>query len=915
MEEDLILTTEEAVLDAQEIDEGLVSSVSQVHASSVEETVNIVAVEPVEEITIEVSESIGWAGSSSTRHWSLSGRDEANQHPISSITGLKDELDRIKSLKTVESDKNGFANYYEWESGTPDIYGYFVSLVPSSDKIKICEGNDIFGVTVENAGFVGGQNSVPRGANCGLVVTSGLVDVLCETDVSAGDYVVSSSRGIAQKTTSGCGYSVISTELKSGTPYAVISLGVQACVTDTIGRNVQSLSRRLGTAETNIVSAINVANTAHNTALAAQESARASAEVSEEAIANALEALGSAEQAIVIAGGISASATAVAEEARATARNAVTHAQTLKTEAVDRANDAWAAAESVAREFRSLTAKIDQYSVGEYSQAYGLTLEQAHGILEPGMIYVPTNEHSESYAYGEGSSYDREFSAGYLYTWGDVSNPDVGIGWATVCESPSVYFSGTEPDVDDRLEYWYTNSISVTDLEGNTGTYESYTLYKWEEDHWLAVATLSGNASNRAVSEIYQTTNQITTSLSNAIGGFTSLDERLSDIDSRINLTTSWPTEEGKEYLSIAALSSSADEGSITLAVRKTDGSIEELGGASVVLGASEDDDSYIAFDAENINFDTSSFTVRDRSQQTLLSVGDYGVSIGNFTVGATEDRSCLYTENKLAYSDENEGVYLGTDGIGLGQGKFYVSSSGSLHAEDGDIAGFTFDETSMKNEKESYDDESDGVYLGTDGIGLGSGKFYVTSSGSLHAEDGNIAGFTFDATSMKNGKTSYNETTNDGVYIGIDGIGLGKGKFYVDNTGSLYATSGRIGFIGVTDTVLSKSSGDISFNEQILNLFELRESSLAFSGFDGYVKYGASTYNAIKKTSIEPGEIILRHQVDDAASSSESAYGSTVKITRNGIVFTYKTGGNPEKKAEIKYEGSQWVFENITVK
>lgn len=66
--------------------------------------------------------------------------------------------------------------------------------------------------------------------------------------------------------------------------------------------------------------------------------------------------------------------------------------------------------------------------------------------------------------------------------------------------------------------------------------------------------------------------------------------------------------------------------------------------------------------------------------------------------------------------------------------------------------------------------------------------------TGKITATSGYIGnstnGFTISATSMHNGMTSLNDTTHNGVYIGTDGIALGKGAFKVTSSGSLTATN-----------------------------------------------------------------------------------------------------------------------------
>ena len=227
--------------------------------------------------------------------------------------------------------------------------------------------------------------------------------------------------------------------------------------------------------------------------------------------------------------------------------------------------------------------------------------------------------------------------------------------------------------------------------------------------------------------------------------------------------------------------------------------------------------------------------------------------TIGGFTISTSK----IY-KTKTTYSSTTAGVYLGTDGIGLGAGTFYVTSAGALYSTSGTIGGFTIGSSSIYKTKTAYSNSTAGVYLGTDGIGLGAGTFYVTSAGALtatsanitgtinatggtfqdvtikgyiyfnedesyfmnpnynngswyiylpkfrvddtsayfqgtlQAPSGNIGGFTIGSSSIYKTKTSYSSSTA-GVYIGTDGIGLGAGTFYVTSAGALYATSANI--------------------------------------------------------------------------------------------------------------------------
>ncbi len=185
--------------------------------------------------------------------------------------------------------------------------------------------------------------------------------------------------------------------------------------------------------------------------------------------------------------------------------------------------------------------------------------------------------------------------------------------------------------------------------------------------------------------------------------------------------------------------------------------------------------------------------------------------TIGGFTITS----SAIY-KTKTSYSSSTAGVYIGTDGIGLGAGTFYVTSAGALTAKSGTIGGFTISTSAIYKTKSSYSSTTAGVYIGTDGIGLGAGTFYVTSAGALTATSGTIGGFTIGTTSIYKTKTAYSNSTA-GVYIGTDGIGLGAGKFYVTSAGAMTATSATVtGTINATSGTFTNVEirGSIYFNE-----------------------------------------------------------------------------------------------------
>lgn len=642
---------------------------------AIETDVAVIEIPVTEVVNMEMSEAFpATSDGDALNHALLHNRDVHDAHPISAITGLRDELDNIEALGSVFSNEKNCADYYLWEDGNPNLenrVGYFVSICDDVRTIKRCQGEDIFGVTVDAAAYIGGQNGVPyivcndcsyigpyRKETCvacgssninlvrdytyGLVARSGIVKVACELDVSKDDYVISNSYGVATKADGGCGCKVVAISEIDGVKCAIIALNPSASQLGDLGQRTNELAKRVSASETNIVSAINVANKAH-------QLAQSTNELTEEQINNIIkkveEATAKSDSALEATDNMEdvvSQTQVIAAQARALAESSSLSATSLRNEAMARANDAWSKADNVATEAYSLCAKIDQYSVGEYSQAYGLTLEQAHNILELGMIYVPTQSHKEEYVYtqdGESRTYKREFSPGYLYQWDYIADNDIGIGWATVGESPSVYFHSVEPAIAERLAYWYTNSSVITDLKGNVDTYASYTLYKWEEDHWVAVATLAGNVNNRLTSEICQTTNAITMGVTNPRGCIAALDVRLTDTEATTQQFSSWKTGEEEKMASVKTIAGPEGSSVVISALQKNGDNIEEM--ASLTLGVAEGTDGIsgaLTMDAKNIVLNgnvafTNTKTNEDGNNVTWIN----GATIETGTLSASQ--------------------------------------------------------------------------------------------------------------------------------------------------------------------------------------------------------------------------------------------------------------------------------------
>lgn len=688
---------------------------------------DIQATVQVEEINIEMSESVGWVGGDSTRHYSLHGRDEPNQHPIAAIEGLREELDDIEALDVVFSNEKNQADYYLWEDenkGQDSRVGLFVTLCNDTSKIKICGADDdIFGVTVNTAAFVGGQNDVARDITYGLVVYSGIASVQCESNVAVGDYVVPDKIGKAKKSNSGYGYKVFALSNINGTMHAVISVGIPGNSIYSLSNDVNVLDQRLGAAEAQAIDAMNVANEAYNKAVASSGG-------SDEAINKALEAVDKADSAVKDVGDLGNrvdSINEVAIQANAIAANAAAIAETIRSEAKSVADDAmknvndlitslepitsWSDPETGnvgatyltnyiqdgvatkvevqtvetriddnksimernAEKFMTLLSSVDKYSVGECSQAYGLTYEQAKSILKIDMIYIPAGHpdgdtHTETY---DGQGHDNYFTEGNYYRW-------TGTDWEEHVNS--VAFFSNVPNPGGNLRYWYIDSDKAP--KG----YEPRALYMFEDGKWIKVNIFYNNPNNRIVSSISQEVDNIGLEITNARGNYAGLNARLeADNKAQVAMVASVVDEHGN-----------VNTASIVNAVNESGSSVTINGDHIVLNGATTNGDGSFQIHQDGYMIATGGQIGDWKIGSFTDGVGTYRNTLyGDFVNPNTEEGALDYRVFMRAAANKDTDAVIGVkayndidDKNDDGDYRFCVQHRGKLIAKDAEIDG-----------------------------------------------------------------------------------------------------------------------------------------------------------------------------------------------------------------------------------
>lgn len=141
----------------------------------------------------------------------------------------------------------------------------------------------------------------------------------------------------------------------------------------------------------------------------------------------------------------------------------------------------------------------------------------------------------------------------------------------------------------------------------------------------------------------------------------------------------------------------------------------------------------------------------------------------------------------------------------------------GKIVATSGKIGNFNIATRLYTNNNSLNNTTSDAnVYIGDDGISLGKGQFKVTNAGALTAISGSIGGFSITGSYLANGTTTLAGAANS-VYLGTGGISCGT-AFKVTNTGvltasNLTATGGKIGGWTISGENLIGDTGAIFKN------------------------------------------------------------------------------------------------------
>lgn len=262
-------------------------------------------------------------------------------------------------------------------------------------------------------------------------------------------------------------------------------------------------------------------------------------------------------------------------------------------------------------------------------------------------------------------------------------------------------------------------------------------------------------------------------------------------------------------------------------------GKITARGGGSIAGWNIDDktlSKGYVTISSDNSNLENKAIQVTDNKENPIFSVDYRGFlhseqgDIAGWTI--LPDR--LYQDN-VGIAPNNT---TDTPHAFWANNNFYVNHDGYLFSKKGNIGGWNISSDRLSYSVNSNGTTiTDKVGLAPYGDFLiwaknskGTRIFSVSPSGYMYAKNGQIGNWKFGNNGLysEDSASTYNGNQS-GVYVGADGIRLGS-NFHVDTSGNIYAISGNIGNCDISSSGISgtgwyiRGGGDAKFTDVEIN-------------------------------------------------------------------------------------------------
>ena len=335
-----------------------------------------------------------------------------------------------------------------------------------------------------------------------------------------------------------------------------------------------------------------------------------------------------------------------------------------------------------------------------------------------------------------------------------------------------------------------------------------------------------------------------------------------------------------------------ADSGSIRGNLEISGALKHTSGNYTVQLRGVQEDSTQSVFHIEEKSGYTTKYPFRVNGDGSMSATkGDIGGwSITDSKIYSSDRSNKVCVVQKPSSSDSIVFATGGESHDNYSTCPFRVTSGGNLYASKGEIGGWSITDSKIYSgtsttktcvmQKPTSTDTIVFAAGGSTHSSYSSSPFYVKADGYLFSSSGKIGGFDITKTYISNTKKTYKDA-NDGVYIGNDGIGLGKEKFYVDKygkltatnaiiTGEITSTKGTIGGWTIGENMISGVNGS----------YEARISKSAIGGKD-LVVFGVKDTNGWSAYIDGVGILHAKKAVLDGGFESEDI------VIRGKIVAT----------------------------
>ena len=267
------------------------------------------------------------------------------------------------------------------------------------------------------------------------------------------------------------------------------------------------------------------------------------------------------------------------------------------------------------------------------------------------------------------------------------------------------------------------------------------------------------------------------------------------------------------------------------------------LAGSNLVIESAKKDGSVSVFrvDADGCFLHNSEFSITSDATKThILLDAEHGIAVGTYPL--IDASGNIDEDNYKFWVDETgnlffKGTLRATNGEFTGK---VTATSGYI----GGSEGWTIESTYIYNGKPSYSSGNSGIYIGTDGIALGNSTHYVKagkngqlSCNNILATGGTIGGWSINSTKIYAGDGSSVKTcvmqAPSSTITWVFAAGGGSHSSYsdcpfrVDKAGNLYATSATI---EGTITATGGTIGGCSISNGTLQIAAANVTSGTFS-------------------------------------------------------------------------------------